>query len=183
MIPHWNPSGVLPPYVSDPKDRSDMSPYVATIEEVARRFVISEVRRQIFRGFLEYRRALVNVGVIRAFQWLDGSYTEHVERTEGRNPHDIDVVTFGYVPVKKSDVAGKRALVASNPTLFRPKVAKQTFGCDAYFVDLDVAPHFVVDDTRYWFGLFTHKRATNLWKGMVVVGLGGDDTAAWREVT
>ena len=159
-----------------------MSPYVCTIDEFARRFILNDVRRKIFRGLLEYRKALVSAGVTRAFQWLDGSYTEHVERTQNRSPRDIDVVTFGYVPVPRTDIAAKKAFRANHAGLFTPKIAKDTFFCDAYFVDLDISPLFVVDDTRYFFGLFSHKRATNLWKGMVAVELGSDDSAAWREV-
>jgi hypothetical protein len=183
MIPEWNASGVLPPFVGDPKEPADMSPYWSTLGDLARRFVTSDVRRSIFRGLLQYRRELTRVGVTSGFQWFDGSYMEHIERTENRNPRDIDVVTFGHVPIPRRDTAAKRAFGQSNPNLFDPAAAKDAFFCDAYFVDLDIAPHLIVDSTRYWFGLFSHKRATHLWKGLIATPLGSDDSAAWGRVT
>jgi hypothetical protein len=45
-------------------------------------------------------------------------------------------------------------------------------------VDLDKKPFLIVDDTRYWFGLFSHQRVTSLWKGMLSVSLQSDDDAA-----
>lgn len=44
--------------------------------------------------------------------------------------------------------------------------------CDAYFVDLGQPTIHVVGQTRYWFGLFSHKRSTLQWKGMLGVPLG-----------
>lgn len=60
-----------------------------------------------------------------------------------------------------------------------PAEAKRLHNCDAYFVDMGrVRPHLLVDHTRYWFGLFSHQRATALWKGMVQVPLISDDIQA-----
>ena len=42
-----------------------------------------------------------------------------------------------------------------------------------HWVDLSVpAPLYHVDQTRYWFGLFSHRRATQQWKGMLELPLG-----------
>jgi hypothetical protein len=47
------------------------------------------------------------------------------------------------------------------------KSTKANFKCDAYYVDLDVVhTTAIVDQTRYWFGLFSHRR-TGVWKGML----------------
>jgi hypothetical protein len=47
-------------------------------------------------------------------------------------------------------------------------------------VDLSQPPTHVVGQTRYWFGLFSHKRSTFQWKGMLEVTLGtlADDANA-----
>ena len=63
-------------------------------------------------------------------------------------------------------------------SLLDPEQAKTVFMCDAYFVDLLKPPELLVDDTRYWFGLFSHQRETALWKGMLQVPLCSDDDAA-----
>jgi hypothetical protein len=49
---------------------------------------------------------------------------------------------------------------------------------DGSFVDLDKKSEFVVEDTRYWFGLFSHQRVTSLWKGMLKISLHSDDDKA-----
>ena len=59
--------------------------------------------------------------------------------------------------------------------------AEETLG---YFVDLDSDPTGVVSQTRYWFGLFSHRRG-GLWKGMLELSLAvsADDTDALALVT
>ena len=36
----------------------------------------------------------------------------------------------------------------------------------------------IVDDTKYWFGLFSHQRNSSLWKGMLSISLDSDDMEA-----
>jgi hypothetical protein len=36
----------------------------------------------------------------------------------------------------------------------------------------------VVDDTRYWLGLFSHQRDTLLWKGILKVAMADDNDGA-----
>ncbi|WP_442891816.1 DUF6932 family protein [Dissulfurispira sp.] len=52
--------------------------------------------------------------------------------------------------------------------------AKKIYLCDAYFVDMTSHPGFLINQTAYWFGLFSHQRDTFLWKGMLQVSLGDD---------
>jgi hypothetical protein len=54
--------------------------------------------------------------------------------------------------------------------LFDPPQIKAAYRCDAYFVDLDIVPWAVVLHTRYWFGLFAHRRG-GLWKGLLEIQL------------
>lgn len=177
MIPAFNISGVLPPFLGEnPTQRSEMSPYQVSVAEVVRRYATSEDRVKILTGLLDFRAELRAVGFNEGFQWLDGSFVEHVEETRGRAPADVDVVTFAHRPTASLDEW--KYFVNNHLDLFQPRETKKRYHCDAYFVDLDKKPFLIVDDTRYWFGLFSHQRVTSLWKGMLSVPLQSDDDAA-----
>lgn len=171
-IPPFSLSGVLPPYVGNPTGRSQMAPFSASILDVVDRFGSSQPRLQLLDGLLRYRLALAAIGLVEGLQWLDGSFAENIESIEARDPRDIDVVTFFRRPQHVRDHATWLPFVLANATLFDPGVVKAMFHCDAYVVDLDVGnPFSVVESTRYWFGLFSHRRISNLWKGLVQVPL------------
>jgi hypothetical protein len=177
MIPAFNQSGVLPPFLpgDSPANPAAVSPYETTMVEVVQRYGTSQVRREQLQGFLQMRQALRDLGVTDAFQWVDGSFSEDIEATEGRDPGDIDVVTFGSLP---EHLSGVEDAISLHPQVFNPEVSKQQFKCDAYFVDMSlpaVAVHF---HTCYWLSLFSHRRVSNLWKGMLLVPLGSDDDDA-----
>lgn len=177
VIPAFNVSGVLPPFVGNsPTAPATMSPYWTTMTAVVRRFATSVERMEILTGLLNYRAALRNLGLADGFQWIDGSFVEHVESTRNRPPADVDVVTFASRPDIQPDEWKK--LVKANISLFDTAQAKQQYRCDAYFVDLGKKPATIVNDTRYWFGLFSHQRDTSLWKGMLALPLVSDDDAA-----
>jgi hypothetical protein len=69
--------------------------------------------------------------------------------------------------------------LTSVPELAGPDTAKAAFHVDHYFVDLGCEPADLVEQTRYWFGLFSHTRGS-IWKGMVQVDLNtaSDDAEA-----
>ncbi len=137
-------------------------------------------RKRLLAGLLAYRHALRGAGIADGFQLVDGSFTEDCEKVRSRPPNDIDLVTFATLPVARPDV---RAFMAAHPVLFNPVLTKQTYLCDAYFVDLGKSPRLLVADTGYWFGLFSHQRVTALWKGMVQVPLVSDDDALRAALT
>lgn len=167
-LPEFTISGLLPPYVgSDPTKSRLTSPYPTTIEVLTQHFATSSKRGEILRGFLAFRQALASIGIFDGFQWLNGSFSEHIEMREQRDPGDLDVVTFFRRPTAVKDDAAFAGFVAANQNLFTAAYTKQQFCCDAYFVDLDVEPVSVVSQTRYWYGLFSHRRATGEWKGMI----------------
>lgn len=177
LIPLLNASGVLPPFTGEKStDPAGTSPYRSGIAEVVRRFSTSEERRSILTGLLDYRAEMRAIGVVIGFQWLDGSFVENVETTRSRPPKDIDIVTFAHRPMP--DVDRWLALVDANPHLFDSQQAKDRFNVDAYFVDMGIPAWRLVDNTVYWYGVFSHQRATSLWKGMLQVDLGDDDDAA-----
>jgi hypothetical protein len=176
MIPAMTASMVLPPFTGESAvDRASTAPYETSMGELVERFGISAERVVILRGLLSFRRRLLGLGIDQGWQWVDGSFVEEVEQTRGRPPADVDVVTFFKYD---GDNDAKRDLVMSNEDLFWPARAKHLYKCDAYFVDLGSSPELLVDDTRYWFGLFSHQRATNLWKGMLKIALRSDDDVA-----
>lgn len=179
MIPAFNESNVLPPFCGgNPASPTALSPYNASMCELVARFGGSPARQAILNGLLAYRQVLRDRGLTEGFQWIDGSFVENVEVSRGRAPADVDVVTFARRPEALRDNAAWRTFVATSRELFDPRVTKQCYLCDAYFVDLDKRSEMVVDDTRYWFGLFSHQRDTSLWKGMVKVPLRSDDDLA-----
>ncbi|HMD16781.1 MAG TPA: hypothetical protein VKH18_08945 [Terriglobales bacterium] len=169
-IPNFNASGVLPPYVgSTPADVGGMSPYVVTIDQLIARFNTSPERKAILNGFLSFRQSLRSLG-LSGWQWVDGSFLESVEDNESRPPRDIDILTFFARP---ASIPGGdwNAFVAANSGVFNPAQAKASFRCDAYFVDTTFGPYFVVRQTGYWFGLFSHQRITEAWKGLLEISL------------
>jgi hypothetical protein len=176
MIPQINASMVLPPFVGhDPGRRAATSPYLVSMAEVVERFATSSVRVAILRGLLSYRGALLRAGLVDGFQWLDGSFVEDIETSRKRGPRDIDIVTFASSP---ADIANWGAWLRDHEGLLNPQRTKAEFLCDAYFVDFRKRPDLLVDDTRYWFGLFSHQRESSLWKGMLKVPLLSDDVEA-----
>ncbi|MFZ1326869.1 MAG: hypothetical protein WAT67_12765 [Candidatus Contendobacter sp.] len=144
--------------------------------DVVQHYATSSERARILTGLLDFRFELRSVGIVDGFQWLDGSFVEDVEKMRGRAPQDVDIVTFAHRPKKSLDEW--KGLMKEHRTLFLPKETKARYCCDAYFVDLDKASFLIVDDTRYWFGLFSHQRATTLWKGLLSVPLQSDDDKA-----
>ncbi len=155
-----------------------MSPYPATLVEIASMFCASDRRKEIFRGLLEHRQRLNVIG-FQGFQWLSGSFLEDIETIYGRPPRDVDVVTFFHRPATITDRAAWKAFIDANrPVLDRDQV-KTAFDVDVQFIDLDMPPAIVVSHARFWFGLFSHRR-NGLWKGLLQLplALSSDDDAA-----
>jgi len=171
LIPAFNASGVIPPYVASPTNRGG-SPYGTDLQEIANVLVNTDKRKEIFVGLLEYRKALRSIGVTTGFQLIDGSFTENCEKVRGRSPKDIDLVTFAYLPVTGPDI---HTFIQKNIELFDQDFLKEKYKCDAYFVDLAKDSRIVVEDTMYWYGLFSHQRESNLWKGMLKISLVDSD--------
>ncbi len=97
----------------------------------------------------------------------------------------MDVVTFFRRPAAASTGALMGRLFASDPAIFSRALIKHTHHIDAFFVDLDATPEAVVDTTRYYLGLFSHRRVDLLWKGMLKVSLedAGEDEVARNFLT
>lgn len=176
MLPSFNASGVLPPFLGDgPDERQKASPYKASMSEMVVQFGYSPERRRILRGLLDFRQALRSIAIVTGFQIIDGSFLEDCERTRSRPPSDIDLVTFSHLPVPAQEAA---AFLGEHMALFDTAAVKEAYSCDAYFVDLAKDARYVVQDTMYWYGLFSHQRDTFMWKGLVTMPMLSDDTQA-----
>ena len=178
MIPGLNLSGVLPPFLSNDSSNSPdiVAPYKVTLLEIAHRFVINEERNKILKGLISYRDALRAEGLSSGFQWIDGSFVENVEKNRGRPPKDVDIITFAFRPDGYNEQDAWNDFVNARLNLFDPEQSKLTYQCDAYFVDLQLNPIYLVNQTKYWFGLFSHQRETFQWKGMLEIPIDVDDS-------
>lgn len=179
MIPSFDHSGVIPPFTTDPTNPVG-SPYTSDLCTLIQSLGGTVERRALIQGLLNYRTALRTAGITSGFQLLDGSFTEDCEKSRGRAPSDIDLVTFAYLPVGPHEAM---AFGNANIGLFSPAATKATYFCDAYFIDLAKPTRLVVDDTFYWYGLFSHQKSTYTWKGMLRIPLMADDAAAQTLLT
>lgn len=79
MIPPFNHNNVLPPYYGvNPGNLDEQSPYKCTIMEFCQRFAISNKRKKILRGFIQFRLKCNAMGITERFQWIDGSFIEDI---------------------------------------------------------------------------------------------------------
>ena len=154
-VPDWDTDGMIPPM--DPRDPTSLnrSPYKTTLVDDAARFGGSEARRRLLSGLLDFRAALHGAGLVRGFQWIDGSFVENSEQISGRPPKDIDVVTFFYVP----DGYTGAALYQRGSRLFDSAFVKDHYAMDAYFVQLNHArTEEVIEQAIYWYSIWSHTR-------------------------
>lgn len=166
---------ILPPHLGDPREFAHLSPFACTIAELCQRFTATAKRKQILEGFLNLRAELFALG-IQGFQWLGGSFLEDIEAQESRDPGDIDVVTFVADPEQPDNLWAR--LERKKELLNRGHI-KATFSVDHFWVPLGSKAVDLVGHSRYWYGLFSHRR-DGVWKGMLVVDLKekSDDDAA-----
>jgi uncharacterized protein DUF6932 len=142
-----------------------MAPFRATIAEVVQRWGTTVPRRDILIGLLELREALRSLGVINGFQWLNGSFTEQCEALRGRAPNDIDVITFLDPPPHPPPPLPVLTILQDHDQ------TKTRYKVDHIMINLRTPAVGIVDQTRFWFGLFTHRRSDDVWKGIVQISL------------
>ncbi len=163
-IPAWNAVGLLPPINQANPTSYERSPYSVAILDVVMRFGTSTERCRVLEGFLDYRAALHGMGLVRGFQWLDGSFTEQVETLEHRPPRDIDVVSFLHTPEDFEPSAAQLQV-------FDHDYAKASFLVDSYIVALtELEPEDIVQQSAYWYSMWSHRR-DNAWKGYLQIDM------------
>lgn len=175
----WNTQGVLSPIApGDPVDNNNRSPYKVSLNDIVLRFNTSPERLNLLNGLLSFRMGLHNAGIVRGFQWLDGSFLECIESLECRAPEDIDVVTFYYLPEEHTQISFRDIY----PTLFRNDYNVKNYHIDAYFINLgsDVPKEDLVSASAYWYSMWSHRRNA-LWKGYLQVDLSPTDDHIARD--
>lgn len=177
-IPDWDESGILPAH--DPRNPTSRSrsPYSVSLVTLVTRLGFTVERRRLLAGLLDFRERLHDAGVNRGFQWINGSFVEHVERSSERPPNDIDLVTFYDLPI----IDMVRLSAESDLRLFDPRGIKADHNLDAYFVTLNTeAPSDIVKQTTYWYSVWSHDRHGS-WKGFLEIDLGATEDGAARRV-
>jgi hypothetical protein len=177
VIPDFNHSHVLPPFLGEALTHAESSPYTVGALELVERFATTAERRLILSGLLDFRAAMRQLGFEQGFQWLDGSFVENIEALQGRAPGDIDVVSFVHVPAGLS-ATQTQAMMDANPDLFDKARCRARYQCDPMIINLGKRPDKLVQDVRYWYGLFSHRKGDHVWKGMLQVPMVSDDAAA-----
>jgi len=168
-------AGVIPPirpgkHPADP----ERSPYKVSMSDIVSRFCTTGERSAILQGLLELRAGLHSIGVIKGFQWIDGSFLENIEYTESRPPNDVDVVTYAFLPNGHTQSTFMPDL---HPYMDRQQV-KDNYRIDHY---VRILPEIDIHDICYWYSLWSHRR-DGLWKGFAEVDLDPKDDAQAKSV-
>ena len=158
---------MLPANDPDDPTSAQRSPYSVSLTAFVSRFGVTESRRRLLTGLLDFRSALHSAGLVSGFQWVNGSFLENVEEIRLRDPRDIDLVTFFHLPIGLTN----EATFQSNPNLFINREIKERYNVDAYFAYINPeAPEDIVKQTVYWYSLWSHNRDGS-WKGFVQIDL------------
>jgi hypothetical protein len=168
-LPEFNIDGVLSPFMGADGPGGhfeDLSPYKVSVLEVVQGLSSTDGRKTILRGWLLHRKALRAIGFEDGFQWVDGSFVER-----DKEPKDIDVVTYFRRPVTAKTRTDLAKHLQANIGVFGRAQVKAAFHVDFLYVDLDGTAEAIVNLTRYYTGLFSHRRPDFLWKGMLQVPL------------
>lgn len=165
-FPEWNEFGVLPPFMQSNAAQFGRSPYIVELNDFVLRYSTSQERKDILVGYLKFRKACHNAGIVDGFHWIDGSFTENIELVESRTPNDIDLVTFFKVPAGQT----QETLFAAHPNLFDQGAIKTQLHIDSYWVCLNSETRFLIHNAAYWNSLWSHRRNAT-WKGYIQIDL------------
>ena len=171
-IPPWTAAGVIPPVNLRSATGADRSPYTVSLSDVVLQLGTTRERRAILDGLLRYRERLHVAGLVRGFQWLDGSFLEQIELLEERPPNDLDVVTFFHLPSGATQRDIQAHLAEAFPLARAERdTVKAVFHVDPYWVCLDKPPGALVRSSAFWYSMWSHRRDAS-WKGFVQIDLG-----------
>lgn len=177
-VPSFGWNGLIPPFTGNGPARGVQSPYWVSMVDMAAALGTSNWRRGLLQNLLTYRGILYAEGYQAGFQFVDGSFVENVEALQGREPGDIDVLSFLEKPPKY--IGNSHAWLSAGMDFWNLEIAdwqrnKTRFHLDTYATLIEDA---LVEDIMYWHGLFSHQRATYNWKGYLRVALDPADDAA-----
>lgn len=180
-VPAFDRRGLLPPFLGadSATTLAARSPYAASLTDLVSALGTTPVRCNLLYNLIKYRGLLDSFGYVDGMQFIDGSFVEDVELREARDPGDIDVFSFLVRPIQYH---GNDALWrATGFPQWTSEVAnqalnKQRFQLDVYAIAVDQAgPLQLINETIYWYSLFSHRRVTQEWKGFVAVPLNAAD--------
>lgn len=168
--PDWDEYGNLPAIDEQQPTSRERSPYTISLVDLIVSFGTTQHRRGLLIRFLAFRAALHEAGVVRGFQWVNGSFVQNIEETDGLAPKDIDVVTFFYIP----DDGSTDKLSDDNRELFDRRIMKERFAVDTYYSQLNqTTSEEVINESAYWYSLWSHTRGGR-WKGYLQIDLSND---------
>lgn len=169
-IPEWDRRGLLPAFMGNPTQATSHPPYLVPLTDFVQRFGSTARRRQILAGFLGYRAVLHNAGLVRGFQWVNGSFVANTSQTDNREPNDIDVVTFYHLP----DGSTQESLYAEFHPVFDDGAVLERYSTDASTICLDSGNMFYLLKTAaFWHAIWSHT-AQGHRKGYVALSLSND---------
>ncbi len=186
-IPAFDQRGLLPPFMGPSATTGDRSPYFVTTVDLVRRFAINEHRRKLLRNLIDYRSLLAGEGYQEGIQFVDGSFVENVEMNQNRSPGDIDVFSFLNLPQKY--LSDPNLWIECGSALWQDEIInrrknKERFAIDSYAVLIEeLGFDQLLQQTIYWYSLFSHQRETFAWKGFAAIRLDpASDKAALAEL-
>lgn len=171
MIPPYDYNHVLPPYLGDPHNRHNYSPYKCDIMEFCQHFSTSPERITLLKGLVDFRLACCDNG-IRGSQWVDGAFVEDTASQQGVPVPDYIVVT-SLIEVKTQAEADH--ILTDFPEFTNPLLSAQKYSVDHYVFVTNQSPEEIISWTKFWVQLFSHNRL-GVWKGMLEIPLYDNDT-------
>ena len=171
VIPDWTSKAVIPTVrpvrLAEQALPENRSPFEATMTHVVERFAFTPQRARLIHNLIDYRNALYAADITDGFQWINGSFVEHVETRprpgQEPTPNDIDIVTFYRPPAQ---------LTFDIMDLFRPSATRQRFNIDGVGISLGVEfTAYEVEAVTYWFGMWSLRKYDHEPKGFVQVHL------------
>lgn len=183
-VPAFDRRGMLPPFTGpDPTVSAERSPYHCSMSELCAVLGSSDHRKQLLKNLIAYRALIASGGYTNGLQFVDGSFVEDIERTEARNPKDIDVFSILLPPIQYRD--NPEAWRAECLPFWESEIVDNAKNKGRYSIDCyALLPNFTdiasfMERSLYWYGLFSHKRLTHDWKGFIALPLNpADDQAA-----
>ena len=137
------------------------------MSHVVQRFAFTPHRTRLIHNLIDYRNALYTAGITDGFQWINGSFVEHVETRprpgKAPEPGDIDIVTFYHPPGQQT---------RETYDLFRSSATRHRFNVDGYGIPLGVEFTLAqVEAIAYWYGMWSVRKDDHEPKGFVQIHL------------
>ena len=177
-IPEWDSRGFLPPWLGEPRQAGSHPPYLVPLTDFVLRFGDTAQRREILTGFLDYRNALHAAGLVRGFQWVNGSFVTNTAQIANREPSDIDVVTFYHLPEGYT----QETLLNTSPTTFDRTAVLAKYGADTDVICLDTSDMFyLLKVSVFWHSFWSHT-IQGYRKGYLVIPLDNSMDASARMI-